>query len=110
MSFPFGVMVTVTRQAAPVFPTMGDAPAVATTTDIDNCAIWPTTTAELVSGQDTVTWDLTLVVPEGTDILATDKVTFDSTVYEIVGQPQDWRSPFTGSTPGIVVQLKAGTG
>lgn len=110
MGFPFGETVTIVRRVAPVFPTMGDAPAVATSTVIDNCAVWPTTTAELVNGQDTVTWQLELVVPEGTDILPTDQVAYKGVTYDIDGRPQDWHSPFTGSKPGIVVNLKTATG
>lgn len=108
--FPFGETITIVRLAPPTFPTMGDAPAVATSTDIDNCAVWPTQTTELIVGQDTVTWDLDLVVPFGTDVRSDDQVEYEGVTYDIVGRPQPWRSPFTGSTPGTVINLKSSTG
>lgn len=108
--YPMGESVSIVRGEAPVFPTMGDAPATASTTVIDGCAIWPTVTTEIVTGQDTVTWDLECLLPPDTDILPTDRVLFDGETYDVVGRPMRWRSPITGRKPGIQVNLKSQTG
>lgn len=107
---PYGETVTILRMAPPVFPTLGNktTPAVAST--IDGCAFWPTTTAELIFGQDTVTWDASALLPPDTDIEATDQVQVRGQLYDVVGQPQFWRNNFTGREPGYLVQLKAASG
>lgn len=109
MTFAFGQTVTIVRGGAVTFPTMGDLPST-TSTDVDNCATWPAQSNELIFGQDTVTWNLELVVPAGTDLLATDQVVISGVTYDVVGQPMDWRSPFTGWAPGRQVHLQTSTG
>lgn len=109
MAFAFTETLTIIRPDAPVFPTMGDAPTT-TSTDVSGCISWPTATSELVFGQDTVIWDREAVFPAGTDIKATDQVERLGVIYDVSGRPQHWESPFTGSRPGIVVQLKSATG
>lgn len=108
--FAYAETLTVLRRGSVVYPTMGDAPAVATSTPVDGCALWPTLTAELVTGQDTVNWDMEALFPPDTDIVATDQVIARGITYDVVGQPMDWRSQLTGKRPGIQVQLKAATG
>lgn len=108
--FTEGQTVTVLRRAAPVFPTMGDYPAPDSSTDVKGCAIWPTTSTETVNGQDTVVWGLTVLLPVGTDVLATDQVAFKGITYDVNGQPFTWHSPMTGHEPGVEVQLRAATG
>lgn len=107
--FAFTETLTIIRPDPPVFPTMGNAPTT-TSTVVCGCTSWPTQTSELVFGQDTVTWDREAVFPIETDIRATDQVVRHGVTYRVVGQPQHWKSPFTGRRPGIVVQLKAATG
>lgn len=100
--------VTILRPAEPVFPTMGD-PTAQTSISVDGCVFWPTTSSEIVTGQDTVTWDAEITMPPGTDIRPTDEVVHHGTTYLVVGRPSHFRSPFTG-TRVLSLQLKAQTG
>lgn len=105
-SFPFGETVTVTRQVQAKHgdKTPGDAH------DVSGCAVWPTTTTETVGGQDTVIWGLTVLMPPGTDVLATDKVALRGVSYDVNGEPALYESPLTGTQSGIEVLLKTETG
>lgn len=107
---PFPKTVTVVRTPAPTLPAYGDNTETAARTDVEGCAVWPTTTAEFVSGQDTTIWDLNCLLPQGTDVLSTDQVEVDGVLYDVVGRPQHWDSQLVNKSAGVEVQLKAGTG
>lgn len=47
-----------------------------------------------------------LYVPSGTDVTTTDRVLFRGVTYRVDGTPTDWRNPYTGSTPGLEVNLR----
>lgn len=102
----FGKTVTVTHMvdAGHGDRTPGDS------FDVPDCPAWPAISTETVGGQETVDWDLTVLVPPGTDVRSTDTVTVDGTVYEVSGQPMVWESPLTGWQPGIQVLLRTQTG
>lgn len=106
MSIEFGETVTVTRQSVNAY---GDHTDGATHT-ISGCAVWPTATTETIQGQDVVVYGLTVLMPPGSDVLATDTVTVRSTVYRVTGQPNLYQSPLTGTTSGIEVVLQAAAG
>lgn len=106
MTFPFGETVTVTRQTQ---TTYGDRTAGASH-DITGCAVWPTTSTEAIYGQDTVVWGLTVLMPPGSDVLATDTVTVRGVVYRVNGQPELFQSPLTGTQAGVRVLLQGATG
>lgn len=106
-----GTTVTVVRQAAQTLPTYGDTTGSPTTFDVYPCVVWPVSTAELIQGQDTVTWDLNCYMPVGTDILSSDQVEIDGVLYDVVGQSQSWGGQLLkDDLGGVEVQLKAGTG
>lgn len=57
--------------------------------------------------RETVLSFVELYCPAGADILASDKVELpDGQIYNVVGKPSRWHSPFTGWEPGVVVRLK----
>jgi hypothetical protein len=103
---PFGETVTVARRTR---NSVGDYTDGVTHT-VAGCAVWPTTSTETVGNQDTVIWGLTVLMPPGSDILATDKVTVRSVDYLVNGQPALFASPLTGTQSGIEVLLQATTG
>lgn len=47
----------------------------------------------------------TLYMPTGTAITAQNKVTVRGALYNVLGEPAAWVSPFTGWEPGVVVQV-----
>lgn len=68
--------------------------------------------AELIDRASTVTADAELYVPYGADIVPTDVVELDdTTLWEVSGPVERWRSPFAGAwSPGAVVPLRRMTG
>ena len=81
-------------------------------TDVPGCAVWPTGSTEQLQGQDTVTAELTVLVPAGAPVTvsAISKASVRGEDYEVTGAPGDWRSPFTRRRPGFEVRLTRITG
>jgi hypothetical protein len=67
----------------------------------------PRPSAEPVQdARNAVTSGFTLYMPTGTTITATNRVRVRGAVYDVLGEPAEWRSPFTGWAPGVVVQVE----
>ena len=45
-------------------------------------------------------------IPSGTDITPADRMRIRGVDYDVDGGAADWRNPFTGWAPGLVVQTK----
>lgn len=113
--FPFGETVvlhtrSVTGQDADGNDIPGD-----TTTTLENVPVWPsdgngTSGNEQTQGRDTVIQGYSALLPPGTVVSAVDKVTVYGKDFEVNGLPGFFRSPFTGTDPGIVVNLTRVTG
>lgn len=74
--------------------------------DIPGCGVAPrTTTEEAEQGRQGVVVGIAVYAPTGTDITPHDRMEVRGEVWEVVGEVADWRSPFTGWHPGIVVNL-----
>lgn len=86
----------------------------------DDVASWETSTSVNVPGvgveprpsqeptqdaRNAVVSGFTLYFPPDTQVSAANKVRVRGNVYDVIGDPADWRNPFTGWTPGIVVQV-----
>lgn len=56
-------------------------------------------------GRNGVTVALTLYAPYGTELHHDDKVDVDGVVYEVDGEPGQWKNPLTGWEAGIVATL-----
>lgn len=107
MGIPLGESLTVLRQSRDRFgdPTDGGSHT------IDGCAVWPAASfAEVIANEDLITWDMTALLPPGSDVLPTDVVVRQGVRYSIDGQPITWNSYLTGYSPGIEVHLKTATG
>lgn len=48
--------------------------------------------------------DFDLYLPSGSDVVSTDRLIVRGKTCDIVGDPFDWRSPFTGWAPGMLVR------
>lgn len=46
----------------------------------------------------------TVYLPPGTMINSRNRIRIRGIVYDVLGEPAAWRSPFTGWEPGLVVQ------
>lgn len=82
---------------------------------VEGCGFAPAGSVELVQGRDTVTDQPSVFVPRGNipagvDLGAADAATVRGVRYEVDGTPEDFRSPFTGWAPPLVVKLKGVSG
>lgn len=64
----------------------------------------------LRDGRDGTDTKPTVYLPSGTDVVHTDQIEVRGTMYAVEGEIADWRSPFTGGRPGIVVPLRRVSG
>lgn len=55
--------------------------------------------------RNAVTSGFTLYVPPGVTVRPAQRARVRGVVYEVLGEPAVWRSPFTGWEPGSVVQV-----
>lgn len=109
--YPAGVVVTFIRPGAPTQDAYGnDVPGAATETDVAGCAVWPRTSDEDVQGRMQVTQGLNVVAPYGTDVRPQDQARVGGVLYDVDGDPGDWRSPLTGTRAGVQISLTRVTG
>lgn len=116
MIVPFPETVTVVRIIAG--PHGSRTPG--ETHDVEGCAVYPRATKastnvtrggnESLVADDLVEFGLAVLMPPGSDVLATDQVIARGKTYEVDGQPQDWSSPLSNFSPGREVLLKQETG
>lgn len=109
--FPYGETVTRIRPAAKLDPYSGEVIDLDWTNalelDIDGVGFDPGSSSEAQDARrDATTTAPTLYAQPGSDIAAGDRVRVRGLVYEVDGRPADWRSPFTGWNPGLVVTLR----
>lgn len=48
----------------------------------------------------------TLYLPTGTVVTPQNRIVVRGGTYEVLGEPAEWVNPFTGWTPGVVVQVE----
>lgn len=111
MTFPAGETVTRQRGVAVTDPYSGQATSLDWTTpltlDIDGCGVADGGSLEPVQdARNSVDSDFDVVMPTGSDVLATDRLVVRGLVCEIAGRPFDWTNPFSGWQPGMVVKAK----
>lgn len=111
MSLPHGETVTRLRAIAASNVYSGQSDKLNWTSpdelDITGVAIEPTSSRETPEvGSDTLTVDLRLYVPYQVDIQPLDRVVVRGGTYTVEGARLDWRNPFTGDTPGSVLDVR----
>lgn len=75
--------------------------------EIPGCGFNPGQSSEPVQdARNSVVTQPEVYAPAGTDVLAGDRLVVRGVTYDVDGTPADWRSPFTGWAPGLVVALK----
>lgn len=113
--FPYGETVTRLRRFEEVDP-YSQQVEVAAWDDPDNppyeleiagCAFNPGVSSEpLDLARNAVITRPEVYAPAGSDVLAGDRLVVRELTYDVVGDPADFRSPFTGWAPGLVVRLE----
>jgi hypothetical protein len=112
-AYPFGGTVTVNRRSRGAPDEYGNDTWTITPQTYSGCAWWDSrygSGTENVTARDTVSSGLTLALPYGTAVSATDQVVIAGVAYEVDGEAGHWRSPLTGSEFGTVVALRRVTG
>lgn len=110
MNAAFGHTVTLQSRVAAGKDAYGNTTYTTSSTTLNNVPIWPAGSSELLQGQDILTDTLVALFPHGTTVEPTDRVVAFGRTYEVTGSPFDWVSPWTGTKPGVQVNLKAVTG
>lgn len=85
-------------------------PGTVVETVVEGCAIWPRTSSEQDQARSQVIVGLTVFIPPGVDVPATDKARVRGVLYEVDGEPGLYRSPLTGHASGTEVALRRVTG
>jgi len=89
----------------------GDLQGADTGTVVTGCSVQPTSASESTDRGELLVTNLTVYLPPGTDVLATDRVSWLGTVYQVDGHPARWRDQ-GGTETHVQVQalLKEGNG
>jgi hypothetical protein len=77
---------------------------------LDYCVVQPSSSSEVTQWTEQVSTDITVFVPYGTVVTALDALLIDGIKYEIQGDPQSWRSPFSGNTSPMQIRAAVVTG
>lgn len=65
---------------------------------ITGCSVQPATTSLSLDGRVLgINEQWTAYIPEGSDVIAGDRIVFDGNTYEINGEPKKWTGAFTRS-------------
>lgn len=82
-----------------------------TGTDVTGCSVQPASASESTDRGELLVTNVTVYLPAGTDILATDRVSWLGTVYAVNGKPAVWRDEL-GNEDHVQAQLllKEGNG
>jgi len=107
--FPHGETVTVLTAGAVTDPYSGEESAdwsTPTEVDVPQVGVEPRPSDEPAQdARNAVTSGFTLYLPASAPVTAASRVRVRGGVYDVIGEPAAWLSPFTGWTPGIVVQV-----
>lgn len=111
MDFPFGETVTVLTAGATTDPYSGiSEPSwdeTPTSVDVTGVAVADGGSSEpLQDARNSVEADYDLFFPADAAVTRFNRLLIRGVVCDVVGRPFVWRSPFTGWTPGLVVQAK----
>jgi hypothetical protein len=116
--FAYGETVTIQSPGTTLDPYSGDP---VTAWDLDEGQSWSTEPSEVdvahvgveprpssepvEAARNAVVAGFTLYFPPATTITAHNRVVVRGGTYNVLGDAADWRSPFTGWAPGVVVQV-----
>lgn len=79
-------------------------------TDVAGCMVAPRSSSEDNDGRTAMIVGLTVYLPAGTDLQPADRLEVRGVVYEVDGEPGDWRNPYTDTRAGLEVAVQRVTG
>lgn len=84
--------------------------SVPTRTDVQALGVEPRPSAEpVMDARNATTSGFTVYLPPSWDILPGDRLEIRGNAYDVIGDAQDWRSPW-GWRPGLIVQTQRTVG
>ena len=107
--FPFGETIQVLSASTTTdrYSNTVENWATPSEVEVDGVGVEPRPSSEdHRDARNAVTSGFTLYVPAGTAVTAKNRIRVRGDVYEVDGEPAEWRNPFTGWQPGLVVQTK----
>jgi len=111
MNFPHGETVTIVTAAIDADPYSGDDATTGSEVEVAGVGVEPRPSGEPTQdARNAVVSGFTLYMPITTLIGPENRVRVRGEVYDVLGQPAVWRSPFTGWEPGVVVQCERTAG
>ena len=106
---PQGERVEVLRPGSDVDrygDTLVDWSTVSAASVLTGCAVAPATSAENNDGRSAVVDVVDVYAAVGADVLPSDRLVIRGLVYEVVGSPEVWRSPFSGWEAGVKITAR----
>lgn len=109
--FPHGETVTRLRAQTTTDPYSGEATGLdwssAASLEIPGCGVGSAGSVEsLEADRNAISTDFDVVTPLDADIESGDRLIVRGLTCEVQGRPFQWRSPFTGWAPGMVVRAR----
>ena len=112
MRFPMGEPVTVltadtdeNAYADEATPTWSKPPV--SSVVVLGVGVEPRPSSEPVANaRNAVVVGYTLYLPDAAGVTARSRIIVRGNTYEVLGEPAEWRSPFTAWAPGAVVQVQ----
>lgn len=96
---------TVTRLRGQARDEFGDVAGADAELVIAGCSVQPASAIESTDRGELLVVNVTLYAPPGTDLLATDRVRWAGSVYEVNGAPSAWTAR-DGKPSHVIAELK----
>lgn len=102
-ALPNGQYVTLRHRVVAGQDEYGNDTLSFTEVQVGPCSIQQTTSGEQISFTDQVATSVMVFMPYGTNVDYLDAVIIDGVEYEVIGDPEQWVSPFSGHTAPVRV-------
>lgn len=102
-ALPNGQYVTLRHRVVAGQDEQGNDTLSFTEVQVGPCSIQQSTSGEQTTFSDQVTTSVMVFMPSGTDVGYLDAMIIDGDEYEITGDPEKWKSPFSGHTSPVRV-------
>ena len=109
--FPHGETVVIVTAGTDADPYSGDTATTGSEFEVSGVGVADGGSTEpLQDARNSVEADYDLYLPPDAEVARTSQIRVRGDLCDVVGKPFLWRSPFTGWTPGLVVQVKFASG
>lgn len=102
-ALPHGQYVTLRHRVVAGQDSYNNDTYAFTEVNVGPCSVQQTTSREAVNFADQVATSVLVFMPYGTNVSFLDAVIIDGVEYEVIGDPDNWISPFSGHTAPVRV-------